>query len=114
MKNLITFVVIFGLLACGLGYWYLSNHATKADIYSIEKTYNVHLPLWMKELPQATGNIEDMYAQSKAQFSGDLEARKASAKGEFNIWLSGLQTDIKEAARQKAQDMVDAKFGTGK
>lgn len=113
MKNFILFVIVVGWIGAGLGYLYLKNYATKADVFAWEKSYGLHLPLWMKELPHKTGSVQDMFAEWRAQFTGEVEEWKKTAKDDFNDWLSGVQYEAKEAARKKAHDWVDNQFNNG-
>ncbi len=111
MKNIVTLVIVLALIACGLLWVYLDKFATKADLYSREKNYNITLPLWMKEMPKFTGNIEDMFADRKAEFSGEVAERKASAKAQFNSRLADLEAEAKLAAKKKANERIDAQLG---
>lgn len=83
-------------------YLYLDKYATKADVYTWEKSYGIELPLWMKDLPKTTGEVKDLYAEGKAAFTGEIEERKTSAKAEFNTWLEELKNDLKEKAKEEA------------
>lgn len=111
MKNIVTLVIVLALITCGLLWLYLDKFATKADVFAWEKNYNIHLPLWMKEMPKFTGEIEDMFEKGKAEFSGEVNEWKVSARAQFDNWLKGLEQEAKEAAAKKAHEWVDKEFG---
>ncbi len=68
----------------------------------------------MKEIPTTTGEITDLYEDWKAQFSGDIQARKVTAKDQFNGWLDEMKKEAAEAAKKKANEMIDKQYWTGK
>lgn len=112
MKNIATLFIVF-ILAVVLFLWlYLTRFATKADVFTREKTYSVHLPLRLKELPKNTGDVQGLYESYKATFSGDVQAVKTTIKDEFTSRLDNLKEQARIAAKKKADELIDAQFGT--
>lgn len=105
--------LLFILIAVGfLGLWfYLSKYATKADVFAWERSFGIEMPLWMKQLPKTTGEINEKFSEGKAAWSGEVAEWKASAKTEFNSWLEDLKNDAKEAAKKEANEYIDKQFG---
>ena len=48
---------------------YLDKYATKADVFAIERSTGIDLPLWMKQLPKTTGEIQDRWAEGSPDWS---------------------------------------------
>lgn len=93
-------------------FWlYLDKYATKADVYTWEKSYGIELPLWMKSIPKTTGEVQDLYAVGRAALTGEIEELKVSAQAEFNGWLDDLKNDLKEKAKEQANSWIDSQFG---
>ena len=91
---------------------YLDKYATKADVFAIERSTGIDLPLWMKQLPKTTGEIQDRWAEGRAVLTGQLSEFTSSAKDDFNSWLNDVREEAKEAAKKKANEWIDEKMGT--
>lgn len=114
MKNMIFLLLVF-LGAAALFFWlYLDKYATKADVYTREKSYGIELPLWMKDIPQTTWEVQDLYAEGRAVLTGEIAELKTSAQVEFNSRLEELKNDLKEQAKEQTNSRIDSQFGGSK
>lgn len=113
MGGVVKMLFIFIVLVFLALWLYLAKYATKADVFAWERSYGIHLPLWMKELPKTTGEIQNSFSEGKAAFTGEIEEWKTSAKAEFNVWLDDLKKDAQDKAKQQANQWIDKKFGSG-
>lgn len=71
----------------------------------------MNLPLWVESLPQATWELTQFFDQKRKEWLEELWQIKEDKKAEFNAWLSWLEQKAEEAARAKAHQRVDEKFG---
>ena len=88
MKKIVGFFVVLFLVGLGILWMYLKNFATKADVWSWENNYSMHLPLWMESLPQSTGALSEFIDKKRTAALQELGMAKEDKQAEFNAWLT--------------------------
>lgn len=67
----------------------------------------------MKALPQTTWDLTDFIDKKRDEALQELGVVKEDKKAQFNAWLTGLQKDIEDKAKEKAHEWVDEQFNSG-